>query len=111
MIRTVLTLHPKSGENKRLIGFFSERRILERAVEFEGCLSVELQVPEPDVGKVLVTALWDSLENYNIYLNSTGREQDVKQMKELLADPEQEIGTACLYKVYAYVSQATPHTA
>ena len=98
MIRSILSLRPKTGGSRALVRFFKERRIVERALDFPGCLSVEVQTLLPNGDEVLVTALWESLASYQTYLDSAGREEDVVHLQRLLLDAADAVGSAKLYE-------------
>lgn len=99
MIRSVLSLKPKAGRSQDLVRFFATRKIPERALASPGCLGVEVQNLLPDGDEVLVTALWASVESYQIWLASAGRHEDGVQMRPLLAEDCDAVGTARLYRI------------
>lgn len=99
MIRSMLNLRPKTGGSRALVRFFEERRIPARALAFPGCLGVEVQTLLPHGEEVVVTALWETLESYQAYLDSAGREEDVVRMLPLLADVPDAVGPARLYEI------------
>lgn len=99
MIRSVLSLRPKVGQSQDLVRFFETRKIPERALASPGCLGVEVQNLLPDGDEVLVTALWASVESYEIWLGSAGRHEDGVQMQPLLAEGGDAVGPARLYEV------------
>ncbi|KQV40796.1 MULTISPECIES: antibiotic biosynthesis monooxygenase [unclassified Rhizobium] len=103
MIRSMLSLRPRTGASRALVRFFEERRIPERALAFPGCLGVEVQtlLPHGEEEEVVVTALWETLANYQAYLDSAGREEDVVHMLPLLADVPDAVGPARLYEIGA----------
>ena len=50
MIRTVLYLTPKGGDGGAVAEFYRRHGVLERAVQQEGCLGAELQLPASVLG-------------------------------------------------------------
>lgn len=99
MIRSVLSLRPKAGCGQDLVRFFQIRKIPERALASPGCLGVEVQKLLPDGDEVIVTALWASVESYQIWLCSVGRHEDGVQMQPLLAEHGDAVGPARLYEI------------
>ncbi|WP_457587487.1 antibiotic biosynthesis monooxygenase family protein [Ensifer canadensis] len=99
MIRSVLSLKPRPGSSQDLVRFFEARKIPERALASPGCLGVEIQNLLPGGEEVLVTALWASVESYQIWLDFPGRHEDGVQMRPLLAEHGEAVGPARLYLV------------
>lgn len=102
MIRSMLSLRPKAGGSRDLVRFFEERRIPERALASPGCLGVEVQSLLPHGEEVLVTALWASRDSYQAWLDSEGRQEDMVDMRPLLADTQNAVGGARLYEIGSY---------
>lgn len=107
MIRSMLNLRPKPGGSQALVRFFEERCIPVRALAFPGCLGVEVQILLPHGEEVAVTALWETLASYQVYLDSAGREEDMERMLPLLADVPDAVGPAKLYEISACAQPAS----
>jgi heme-degrading monooxygenase HmoA len=99
MIRSVLHLKPAMNRGPDVVRFFRDRRIVERALAFPGCLGVEIQTLLPDEDEVLVMGLWETAGHYQAWLDLAERSQDGAQMQHLLLDKDEAIGAAKLYQV------------
>lgn len=86
MIRTVLYLRPKGGAGEAVAEFYRRHGVLDRAVEQDGCVSAELQLPASGSGDVLVTATWRDAAAYQGWLDNPWRTQNGAELAELLED-------------------------
>ena len=83
--RSVLYLQAKPGLRDHLVDVFRRIDVPGNALQQEGCLSVEVQVPpEPDA-PILVTALWTHRDAYDGWLNNPWREFSGKELEPFLA--------------------------
>jgi quinol monooxygenase YgiN len=90
--RSVLYLQPKPGMQKELAAVFERIDVPGNALKQEGCLSVEVHVPEDPDGPVLVTALWTHREAYDGWLNNPWREYSGQELGQFM-DGERSVGT------------------
>ena len=88
MIRTVLYLTPKGGDGEAVAEFYRRHGVLERAVQQEGCLGAELQLPAAGSGDVLVTATWRDADAYQGWLDNPWRTRNGAELAELVEDFE-----------------------
>jgi heme-degrading monooxygenase HmoA len=86
MIRSVLYLTPKHRGGGAIADLYRRRRVLEQALEQNGCLSAELQLPTSGRGDVLVTALWRDADAYQGWLDNPAREAHAGELAELVED-------------------------
>jgi quinol monooxygenase YgiN len=89
--RSVLYLHPKPGQRRALLETFARIDVPGHAMEQEGCLSVEVQVPPDEDGPVLVTALWRRREDYDGWLANPWRAESTAEIAPFIAD-DQPVG-------------------
>ena len=68
LARSLLFMRPREGRRDELIEVFERLKVPERALQQEGCLSVELQVTQEPSAPVLVTALWSHRDAYDGWL-------------------------------------------
>lgn len=86
--RSVLYLQAKPGMRDQLVAVFRRIDVPGNALQQEGCLSVEVQVPpEPDA-PILVTALWTHREAYDGWLANPWREFSGQELEPFLADDD-----------------------
>ncbi len=83
MIRSVLYVKPREGDHQAVVGFYRERRILERASEVDGFISSEVHVPL-EQGPILVTALWRDAAAYRGWLEHPARAAAAEGMASLV---------------------------
>ena len=86
LARSLLFMTPLEGRREELVATFRRLGIAETALEQEGCLSVELQVPPDEDGPVLVTALWAERSAYDGWLNNPRREATSDEVFALLTE-------------------------
>jgi heme-degrading monooxygenase HmoA len=104
MIRSVLYLTPRSGFGEAIADFYRRHAVLERAVEQDGCLGAELQLPVDGEGDVLVTATWRDAEAYQGWIDNPARSANAEQLAELVVGLDNEIRGA----VYEIAIEAMP---
>lgn len=73
--RSVLYLRTQPGMRAAVVDGYRELRILEDALEQEGCLGCELQLSCDDPDLVLVTALWRDADAYAGWVANPVRER------------------------------------
>ena len=86
MIRTLLYLRPRAADGTDIVDFYRRYRVLERAVEQDGCLGAELQLPTAGSGDVLVTALWRDADAYRGWLDNPARAENADVLGSLVED-------------------------
>ncbi|WP_150461362.1 antibiotic biosynthesis monooxygenase family protein [Nesterenkonia ebinurensis] len=86
MIRTFLSLDVKPGQRDALIAWYKESGALEKAVEYAGCLSTELYPDAEDEDRLLVTALWESGEDYERWVAHPWRQSTTSQINQFLKE-------------------------
>lgn len=87
LARSLLYMQPVKGRRDEVIALFERLGVPERALQQDGCLSVELQVA-PEVSEpLLVTALWADRSAYDGWLANPWRESVTPQLEELLIEP------------------------
>jgi quinol monooxygenase YgiN len=84
--RSVLYLQAKPGMREELVEVFWRLDVPGHALQQEGCLSVEVQVPPDEDGPLLVTALWTHREAYDGWLANPWREYSGQELAPFLAD-------------------------
>lgn len=82
--RSVLFLQAKPGLRDQLVDVFRRIDVPGHALQQEGCLSVEVQVPPDEDGPVLVTALWSNRHAYDGWLANPWREYSGTELEPLL---------------------------
>ena len=87
MARSLLYMQPVEGRRDELIALFERLDVPERALQQDGCLSVELQVAPEESQPVLVTALWSHREAYDGWLANPWRESVGAELEALLTEP------------------------
>lgn len=86
MVRSVLYLQPRDGNYQTVVDFYRRHQILGRAAAQKGCRSSDLQVPSTGLGPLLVTALWDSADDYRGWLDSEFRKERGSELSELVEE-------------------------
>ncbi len=89
--RSVLYLHPKPGQRAVLVETFVRIDVLGHAMQQQGCLGVEVQVPPDEDGPLLVTALWRRREDYDGWLANPWRAESTAAIAPHISD-EQPVG-------------------
>lgn len=91
MARSILFMHPREGRREDLISAFERLAVPERALQQDGCLSVELQVPPTEGDPVIVTALWSDRTAYDGWLSNPWREESSEELFALLEHPPEGV--------------------
>lgn len=104
MIRSVLYLRPRDGDGRAIAELYRRRRVLEHALEQDGCLGAELQLPVSGRGDVLVTALWRDADAYRGWLDNPLRAESADELAELVEGFGDGVRGA-LYEVVLEVSR------
>jgi heme-degrading monooxygenase HmoA len=84
VIRSVLYLRPRDGRQSEIVDFYRRHGVLERAVEQDGCLGAELQLPTSGSDALLVTALWQDVDAYRGWLENPARAQNAAELGRLV---------------------------
>jgi heme-degrading monooxygenase HmoA len=84
VIRSLLYLRPRAEDGAEIIDFYRRHRVLERAVQQDGCLGAELQLPTTGSGDVLVTALWRDADAYRGWLDNPVRAENADVLGSLV---------------------------
>lgn len=99
MIRSILYLRAQAGDGRAVEQLYRRGRILEVAVAQEGCLAAELQLPVTGAGPVVVTALWDTPDAYQRWLDNPARTEYSDELNELLEPGDAQPIQGDLYEV------------
>lgn len=75
LTRSVLYLRTLPGKRAALVDGYRDLRVLEDALEQDGCLGSELQLSREDPDLALVTALWRDADAYAGWVASPVRER------------------------------------
>lgn len=86
LARSILFMQPRAGCREELIETFERLRVPQTALEQDGCLSVEMQVPPDEDAPVLVTALWRDRTAYDGWLENPRREETSGEIFALLTE-------------------------
>jgi heme-degrading monooxygenase HmoA len=84
VIRSVLYLRARDDRHAEVVDFYRRHRVLERAVQQDGCLGAELQLPTSGRGELLVTALWRDVDAYRGWLENPSRAESAAELEQLL---------------------------
>ena len=84
MVRSVLYLTARAGAVPAIVDLYRRERILERALEQDGCLACELQLPRDGDGPVLVTALWRDAAAYDGWVANPWRKASAPMLADLV---------------------------
>ncbi|MET3803337.1 heme-degrading monooxygenase HmoA [Nakamurella sp. UYEF19] len=99
MIRSVLTLRAAAGKAKALEDFYAEQQVLERARTFAGCREAVLLRSTDGTGAThLVTADWDSAEDYRRWVEDPWRVVVSQQLVSLLDLGKDELVVGRLFE-------------
>lgn len=100
MIRSILYLHPRGGDAQAVADLYRRGRVLEVAVAQDGCLAAELQIPVDPSGPVVVTALWDTPEAYQRWVENPARAASSDELDQLVGEPpDHSVRHGDLYEV------------
>jgi heme-degrading monooxygenase HmoA len=106
MIRSVLFLRPVSGDPASVERFFEEEQILQRSAATPGFLSAELHRPLDGSDLMLVTALWESPEAYQAWVNDPWRAANAERASAVFEAIEVEGGGGSRYEAVISVAAA-----
>jgi heme-degrading monooxygenase HmoA len=98
VIRSVLYLTPRGGDGRAIADFYRRHRVLERAVDQDGCLAADLELPATGSGDVLVTALWRDVDAYQGWVDSPFRSANAEELAELVDGFDDEV-RGSLYEI------------
>lgn len=87
LARSLLFMQPVEGRRDEVIALFERLGVPERALQQDGCLSVELQVAPEAAAPILVTALWSDRSAYDGWLANPWRESVTPELEALLTEP------------------------
>jgi quinol monooxygenase YgiN len=87
LARSLLYMQPVKGRRDEVIALFERLGVPERALQQDGCLSVELQVAPEEAAPILVTALWSNRSAYDGWLANPWRESVTPELEALLTEP------------------------
>lgn len=87
-VRSVLYLQAKPGMRDQLAAVFRRIDVPGNALQQEGCLSVEVQVPPDADGPILVTALWTHRAAYDGWLANPWREYSGQELEPFLVEED-----------------------
>jgi quinol monooxygenase YgiN len=87
LARSLLYMQPVEGRRDEVIALFERLGVPERALQQDGCLSVELQVAPEESEPILVTALWSNRSAYDGWLANPWRESVTPELEALLTEP------------------------
>jgi quinol monooxygenase YgiN len=87
LARSLLFMQPIEGRRDDVIALFERLGVPERALQQDGCLSVELQVAPEETEPILVTALWSDRTAYDGWLANPWREAVTPELEALLTEP------------------------
>lgn len=100
MIRSILYLRPRAGDAQAVADLYRRGGVLEVAVAQDGCLAAELQLPVDASGPVIVTALWDTPEAYQRWLDNPARAASSDELDALVEEPpDNSLRQGDLYEV------------
>jgi quinol monooxygenase YgiN len=86
LARSLLYMQPVEGRRDEVIALFERLGVPERALQQDGCLSVELQVAPEETEPILVTALWSDRTAYDGWLANPWREESGEELFALLTE-------------------------
>jgi quinol monooxygenase YgiN len=104
LARSLLYMQPVEGRRDEVIALFERLGVPERALQQDGCLSVELQVAPEAGAPLLVTALWADRSAYDGWLANPWRESVTPQLEALLTEPPE--GT--VYDIRLHAGSTVP---
>lgn len=99
MIRSVLSLRAAAGKSAALESLYDQWQVLARAREFSGCREAVLLRSIDDTSAThLVTADWDTAEDYQRWVDDPWRSVVSQQLAALLDQDEGEPVVGRLYE-------------
>ena len=99
LIRSVLYLKPKHGRHDAIVDYYRRRGVLDRALQQDGCLGAELQIPIVRPGPALVTALWRDENAYEDWVADPSRAADAHELGNVLNGGLQPSARGALYRL------------
>jgi len=108
MVRTLLYLRPKPGARDEIVEFYRRHGILERALQQDGCLGAELELPVEDRDDIVVTALWRDAAAYEGWVNNPERAAHADELASLV---DGDFDAAVRGEVYDVALRETPSSA
>jgi heme-degrading monooxygenase HmoA len=110
MIRSVLFLRPVSGDQRSIEQFFEEEQVLQRAAQTPGFLSAELHRPTDGSDLMLVTALWETAEAYQAWVDHPWRAANSERAAAVFEAIEAEGGGGSRFEAVIAVPAPLPGT-
>ncbi len=107
MIRSVLFLRPVGGDHSSIQQFFEDEQVLERAAQKPGFLGGELQRPTDGGDVMLVTALWESEDAYESWVEDPWRAAYLERAEGVFQSIEADRGGARYEVMIAVVPTAS----
>jgi heme-degrading monooxygenase HmoA len=104
MIRSVLYLRPVGGDQRAVEQFFEEEQVLLRAARTPGFVSAELHRPTDGGDLMLVTALWETPEAYQAWVDNPWRAANAERAGAVFEPVEIEGGGGARYESVIAVS-------
>jgi heme-degrading monooxygenase HmoA len=104
VIRSVLYLRPRADNRAEIVDFYRRHRVLDHAVQQDGCLGAELQLPTKGSGDVLVTALWRDVDAYRGWLDNPVRAENADVLGTLVENFDAGVSA----ETYEVVIRAEP---
>ena len=108
MIRSVLFLRPVSGDPRSIEQFFEAEQVLERAALTPGFLSAELHRPTDGSDLMLVTALWETEQAYQAWVDDPWRAANSQRAAAVFQAIEAEGGGGSRYEAVITVTGQLP---
>lgn len=108
LIRSVLYVHVKSGKAAAVVDYYRRERVLETALTQPGCLAADIHVPLEEGKPLLVTALWQSPEAYQGWLDNPVRRTFSGELDGLVDEDLADTGGA-LYELAHAVTAEPAH--
>jgi len=99
LIRSVLYLEARDGDDDSLVAHFKTAGILERSARHPGCRGAEIALPCAGQGPVLVTALWDSPSAYESWRADPWRVDSSPGLSAHLAARSADPPAGVLYRI------------
>jgi heme-degrading monooxygenase HmoA len=108
LIRSVLFLRPVSGGPESVERFFEEEQVLQRAARTPGFVSAELHRSTDGGDLMLVTALWESEEAYQAWVDDPWRAANAERAGAIFQPMELQGGGG--YRYESVISVPPPAT-
>ena len=91
LARSLLYMQPVEGRRDEVIALFERLGVADRALQQDGCLSVELQVAPEAGAPLLVTALWADRSAYDGWLANPWRETVTPSSRPCSPSPRRDV--------------------